>query len=151
MRTELPPIEAVVDRYGWSNHLWSSYDALIGSFGYEILLQVDDDDYQGDSRILFRDRKRYGYLLFGWGSCSGFDALQACETLQEFDDIRYGLYDGIQWFTNAQEALAFFTEHDWEGDYGFHREEQMEFINRAKDLLEIVLLREQRKGTDGNS
>lgn len=43
------------------------YVPLLQSFGYEILLQVDEDDYQGDSIVIFRDTDsaRYGYLMFG--------------------------------------------------------------------------------------
>ena len=52
----------------------TTYRDLIASMGVENLLQVDDNDYQGDSRILVRDYHRYGLLLFGWGSCSGCDA-----------------------------------------------------------------------------
>jgi hypothetical protein len=53
------------------------YDPLLESFGYEILLKIDDDDYQGDSRLLFKDGKQYGLLIFGWGSCSAGDRAPA--------------------------------------------------------------------------
>ena len=66
------------------------YRPMIDSFGYEILLQVDDKDYQGDSRLLFRDVSRYGILIFGWGSCSGCDSLQACESLEDVEKLRNG-------------------------------------------------------------
>jgi hypothetical protein len=132
-RTELKPIADVLgdQEYG----LYSSYGSLIDSFGYENILQVDDDDYQGDSRVLFQDLERIGYLQFGWGSCSGCDALQGCDTADEIDDLRYGLYDSIHWFRDKDDALAWFESHDWEGDYSFHSSEQLQFVNQAKALL----------------
>lgn len=57
----------------------SSYQPIMDSFG-NIILQVDDNDYQGDSRLLYREDDRIGFLQFGWGSCSGCDSLQACHS-----------------------------------------------------------------------
>lgn len=49
------------------------YKALVDSFGFEIEADGHADDYQGDSWYLFRDpeTESWGYLCFGWGSCSG--------------------------------------------------------------------------------
>ena len=43
------------------------YTPLLESLGCDICLQVDDDNYQGDSRVLFRSGNRWGILIFGWG------------------------------------------------------------------------------------
>ena len=54
----------------------TDYTSILNQFGY-IVIKVDDDDYQGDSRVLYEGYKdEVGYLQFGWGSCSGCDALQ---------------------------------------------------------------------------
>lgn len=113
----------------------ADYNLLLESFGYENILQVDDDDYQGDSRVLFRDGFRFGYLNFGWGSCSGCDSLQACSSYEELEDLQGELHDSIKWYETAKEALNFFENHDWKGDYGWHHKEQKEFINKAKKVL----------------
>lgn len=110
------------------------YTPLLESWGYEICVRVDDSDYQGDSRLILRNVERYGYLNFGWGSCSGCDALQACSTIKEIEDLRTTLHDSIRWGTKA-ELLKFFNEHDWEGDYSWHHEEQKAFIEQAKAFL----------------
>ena len=111
------------------------YQPILDAFG-EILLQVDDADYQGDSRVLYRfDDGTYGYLQFGWGSCSGCDALQACRNYDEVDELIADLYHSIKRFNDSQEALAFFLNHDWEGDYSWHQEEQIRFVNEAVKLL----------------
>jgi hypothetical protein len=115
-----------------------------------IRIQVDDRDYQGDSRVLYEDNNGvFGYLLFGWGSCSGCDSLQACNSYADIDELMEQLWRGIQWFSSKEAALSFFQEHDWKGDYTSHDEEQANFIAQcvqflAPDTAKVSLLREQR-------
>ena len=51
------------------------YSPILLSFDAEIVLAADDQDYQGDSYVLYRRGDSFGVLIFGWGSCSGCDAL----------------------------------------------------------------------------
>jgi hypothetical protein len=111
------------------------YSPILAEFG-EIVVKVDDNDYQGDSRVLYRDGDRWGYLQFGWGSCSGCDALQACDTFAEIDALMSELQGQIRWFDSAAEALDFFRSHDWEGDYCCQSDEQNDFIQKATAALE---------------
>lgn len=113
----------------------SDYQPMIDSFGYEMPIIVHDDDYQGDSRYLFQDGTRYGVLIFGWGSCSGCDALQACDGYEEVDELRNDLFNSIIWFDSKNDCLDYFNNHDWEGDYGWHNKETREFINAAREFL----------------
>ena len=101
----------------------------------EIVLQVDDNDYQGDTRVLYKDGDRYGHLCFGWGSCSGCDALQACDNLQEVQKLFESLVTQVKWFDSKTDALAWFKGHDWEGDYSWHTEEQKEYLQKAITIL----------------
>ena len=111
-----------------------SYQPMIDSFG-SVLVQVDDQDYQGDTRVLLEDSGLIGLIIFGWGSCSGCDALQAC---QSFDDLQ-SLYDSmksrVQWWESAEEALDYFENHDWAGDYSCHSDETRDFVTQCKNLL----------------
>lgn len=104
------------------------YTPLLDSFGYTTLLQVDDDDFQGDSRLLFQDGTRCGLLIFGWGSCSGCDALQSCESIKEIEDLRSSLLNSIKWFDTPAECLHYFNTHDWRGDYSWHDKETGKFV-----------------------
>lgn len=112
----------------------SSYTPMLEQFG-TILLKVDDKDWQGDSRILYEKDNLYGYLQFGWGSCTGCDALQSCTNIKEIQELMDRLCNSVKWFDSAKEALKFFIEHDWQGDYSYHQEEQKEFIEKAKEIL----------------
>jgi len=112
-----------------------SYQPMIDSFG-NVLIQVDDRDYQGDTRVLLQDANGFiGFLVFGWGSCSGCDALQGCSDFDDLQRLYDSLKNGVQWWESAEDALRWFEKHDWEGDYSWHQEETHEFVKRCKDLL----------------
>jgi hypothetical protein len=113
----------------------SNYGALVESIGHEVLVRVDDEDYSGDSRYLLADGARRGYLEFGWGSCSGCDALQACDSYDAVEKLRTSLVESIRWFDDARAALIWFSVHDWEGDYASHSDKQAEFIRQATERL----------------
>ena len=114
----------------------SGYEAMIEEFG-KVLVQVDDHDYQGDTRVLYENNGQYGYLIFGWGSCSGCDALQACESVEELDKLIQEICEKITWFDSKQEAIDFFEKHDWEGDYD-RGTEQKEFVEKSIKLLKSI-------------
>lgn len=109
-----------------------SYEPMLRSMGYEVLLQVDEGSYSGDSRLLYRDGARIGYLMFGWGSCSGCDALQACSSYAEAEKLRDELHRSIQWFDSPAAALAWVRGRNWELEFG----EPGEFVEKATALLE---------------
>lgn len=113
----------------------SSYQLIIDAMGHENLLQVDDSDYQGDTRVLFKSGAKYGWLQFGWGSCSGCDELQGCGSVGELQQLCDRLEQSVKWFDSKDDARRFFKSHDWEGDYSWHAEEQKQFINRAIEIL----------------
>lgn len=100
---------------------WPGYTPILQSLG-EIICRIDIPDiggYNGDTQVLFREVKtgRYGYLMFGWGSCSGCDALLRCETYAEVDELIESTYNSIRWFDSIPEALKFFREHEWRHDH----------------------------------
>jgi hypothetical protein len=127
----MKPIEEVYPEfYGTGD-----YDPLLNSFGWDIVLKVDDGDYQGDSRVLYRDGDRYGLLVFGWGSCSGCDSLQACSTLEEVDEFRTTLRDQTIWKESREEMLAFVRDRDWESQHSWNDDETKEFVQKAMEAL----------------
>lgn len=115
---------------GWG---WDDYQPMLEAFG-TIVVQHDDNDYQGDSRVLYDCNGRIGHLIFGWGSCSGCDALQACGNYTELQGLCDELQDDIQWFDTYSEALEWFLGHDWQGDYGY--ESNRPYIDQAVEYLQ---------------
>ena len=119
------------ERWGWSD-----YQPMLDAFG-KVVIQVDDDDYQGDSRLLYDENGEIGVLIFGWGSCCGCDALQACDSLEEVQELCDSLQEDIKWFDDKKQALEYFTNHDWQGDYSWHQTETKEFINKCIKYLSV--------------
>lgn len=114
------------DDYWYST---GDYQPMLEEFG-SILVQVDDHDYQGDSRLLYEKDGKYGYLIFGWGSCSGCDALQACGSQEEVQELMDSMSHDIKWFDSLDELKAYFTSKDWELEWS-HGDETKEFIEKV--------------------
>lgn len=102
---------------------YPSYDELIESFEVEVLLEGHFGDYQGDSAYLLRQGDEYGILIFGWGSCSGCDALEACYgNLQELTMLRDDLYSSITWRERGA-MVEYLTSKDFSLEwYGYARD-----------------------------
>lgn len=88
---------------------WYDYQPMLDEFG-EILIQVDEEAYSGDSFLIYKNDNKYGLLVFGWGSCSGCDALQACDTIDEVQKLMDGLYNDIIWFDSLQELKDYLSD-----------------------------------------
>ncbi len=109
------------------------YSDLIESFEHEVLCEAHEHDYQGDSIYLLRDGNRIGYLRYGWGSCSGCDALQACDSVKDLTELRDRLYSDIEWFDSLQVAKENIEKQDWETSY-LDKDMVAEFLERLKNL-----------------
>jgi hypothetical protein len=117
------------NEYGYFSSPYE-YQPIVDSFG-TVLIQVDDNDYQGDSRVIYEKDGKYGYLNFGWGSCSGCDALQACDSYDDIESLISELENDIKWFDSLDDLKAYFTSKDWELDYSWHSDETKEFVKQV--------------------
>ena len=88
---------------------WYDYQPMLEEFG-KILVQVDEDNYQGDSYLLYKRDNQYGFLIFGWGSCSGCDALQSCDNIDEVQELMDQLYSDIKWFDSLEEVKKYLSK-----------------------------------------
>lgn len=87
----------------------NDYNPIIRSFGH-VIVQVDEKAYQGDTYVLLGKDDRYGFLVFGWGSCSGCDALQACGSYDDIDAIIRDLENTIIWFDTFEAAHTYIND-----------------------------------------
>jgi hypothetical protein len=99
----------------------SYYEDLINSFEVTVLYEEEDNDYQGDTRVLLTDGTRWGVLTFGWGFCSGCDSLQACNTDAEVTELRDELWQLIVWRDGPGELAAYIRDKDWTLDYSYSK------------------------------
>jgi|TARA_Y100000310_G_scaffold340923_2_gene438361 hypothetical protein len=132
---EAPELESFSFRFELTPESYDGvyeYQPILELFG-EILLQVDEDDYQGDSWVLYKNpsRRQYGYLNFGWGSCSGCDSLLACDSYKEVDELIESLRLDIDWFNTAEELIQYFLVTDFELKYYGRSADFKEFKEKA--------------------
>lgn len=124
--------------FGVQNGSWfhaPSYQELVDSMEYREMLAVHDDDYQGDSYYLLQDEGRFGVLVFGWGSCSGCDALEGAESVAEVIELRDGLVSSIDWFDSRDELVAWLSSEDRDGQFWMYRSEGRDFLAQALHLV----------------
>jgi hypothetical protein len=97
-----------------------SYDDLLRLFG-NIVVQVDQDDYQGDSYVCLEKDGRYGFLTYGWGSCSGCDALYGCNNFEDLESLIISFESDIKWFDTFNALLDYVCDDEArQGSYYFH-------------------------------
>ena len=114
------------------------YQPIINSFG-EVLIQVDDNDYQGDTRVLLYGELGYGVLIFGWGSCSGCDSLQSCKSYEEIDDLIKDFNHDIKWFSSLEDCQLWAKNRDWELQYEWHCKETKEFVDKLINYKKEII------------
>jgi hypothetical protein len=113
-----------------------SYGPIVAALGVS-LVEVEAGDYQGDTWVLLHaDDGHYGILTFGWGSCSGCDALQGCDSYADVAELAKGMQP--TWFETAAAALEYVNTHDWQGDHCWHEDHLQEFIGKARATLELA-------------
>lgn len=106
------------DPYRWG----VGYSELIAAMEFDReLIDVTDNDYQGDTYMLVRKVGQYGVLTFGWGSCSGCDSAEAVTSLEEANALRDEIYHDIRWFDTAEELYAWVDSDHQLQHYGHDR------------------------------
>lgn len=112
------------------------YNAIVQHCG-EVLVEASDHDYQGDTFALVRGKDgRVGYVQFGWGSCSGCDALQACNTLADLGRLANSIVNEVRWFSDVAEARTWLAGAEERNDYYVHSDAYPRF-RRAVEALRI--------------
>jgi hypothetical protein len=93
------------------------YEDLIQQFAQIEIMVALGEAYEGDAHLLLKslDGKRLGFLYYGWGSCSGCDAFEACYSPEDFWNLRCDLERSVQWFDTPAELRAFLEARDWKG------------------------------------
>lgn len=118
-----------------------SYSELVDSMEYEVLFHEDIGSYQGDYLYFLKDEDRssvlsddarYGLLVFGYGSCSGCDSLQACSNETDVTDLRNNIHNNIKWFKSKQAVVKFINNKDTQPfkDWYWREDGADEFINK---------------------
>lgn len=109
-----------------------SHEELIESLGVEIFRKKIFGGPSGDLVMILKDTysnnmeycTRYGFLTLGFGSCGGCDALLACNSFKDLEELRDQYESQIKWFDSDMKSDGLsrlknwmINEHDWSGDY----------------------------------
>lgn len=119
-----------------------SYSELVSSMEYEELFYEDIGSYQGDYLYFLKDEDRssivandarYGLLVFGYGSCSGCDSLQACSNEKEVVELRDRFASDIKWFASKKDVIKFINNKDTQPfkDWYWNDSEADKFLNQV--------------------
>lgn len=99
-------VEPGVDFTKWSHGV--GYMTLIQAMGHDLLVHLSESGWSGDDFLLMRDADgRYGFLVFGWGSCSGCDAMEAASSWEDAEAIYQKLCDDVHWFDTLAGCVAY--------------------------------------------
>jgi hypothetical protein len=118
-------------------HYYGGYGTLVDSFEVETVLDKHDNDYQGDSYYLLRNGDEYGILIFGWGSCSGCDALEGAESMEDVTDLRDSLWNAITW-RSFEDTATYVGHKDWEGEFYYYSDGGKEFIAAVRGYFGVA-------------
>lgn len=107
----------------WSQYApCTSYAPVINGLGNPLVV-VSDDDYSGDTFVLYTGQGyTYGILVIGWGSCAGCDALQACESYDDLNALIDDLERSIVWFPSLTAVREWAASADRKGSHYHHSE-----------------------------
>lgn len=99
------------------------YREMLEAEEIEILAWETFGSYQGDYAVVVKRNDLLGFIVIGYGSCSGCDALEGCDTQEEYDSLMLGVLSSIQW--GGPEAIRskitnLFDDNNWyRHDEGF--------------------------------
>ena len=101
----------------------------------EILAWETFGDYQGDYAVVVKRNDMFGFLVIGYGSCSGCDALEGCETQEEYDTLMLSVLSSISWGGKdfiMKKVSNLFNDNNW------YRHDEG-FVDSITKLLKAVI------------
>lgn len=122
--TVLPRIK---ERYWWNK--------LLTTFPVEILVH-EADPVEAADLVLWRSVEGpYGFVSFGYGSCSQCDELEACSTYAEVAKVRKEMWERVHWEDNACNMFSWMYARDWKLQWYGHVPHAGKFITRSAEIL----------------
>lgn len=113
---------------------FDTYDDMVDSFDCLSLATDFIGDYQGDIFYLLKKDNEYCLLVIGYGSCSGCDALEACDTREERIELAESIRSSMQWFSK-EDLLDHLNVEYLETQYYWYEADAKEVIEKYKGIL----------------
>lgn len=118
-----------------------TYQEGFKSLGFEILEWVTFGTYQGDYAVILKEDDTLGFVVIGYGSCSGCDALEACNSNKEYRELMHSVIQSIYWGTQEELLSKINDEYD---DNNWYRHDD-EFSQNKSKLIEVLIKGEQNR------
>ena len=123
-----------------------SYQEALAGIGVRATLNTHIGDYQGDWAAVVKDDGGYytsgavGFLVYGYGSCSGCDEWEAAESAVERAEIVVRMATAIRWFDTVGELKAWLLSDDRQLSFFYPEEGWREFRDLVCAADEFELL-----------
>ena len=121
-----------------------SYSDINKTFG-TVLVEIDQDDYQGSSIVAIHNEELgFGFVIYGWGSCSGCDALQDCHNAGDLRDLQMEIFNDFSWFPTLQDMQEHVRLKDWNGTFCAYERDlngvslSVAFMNAVAQLKDVT-------------
>lgn len=99
------------------------YHEMLEANGLKVLAWETFGSYQGDYAVIVKKDGLLGFVVIGYGSCSGCDSLEACDTQEDYDSLMSSVLKSISWggadFIRAKIANLFDDNSWYRHDAGF--------------------------------
>lgn len=119
------------------------YHGLLTASGLEVVEWEVTGSYQGDYVVLVRDNARYGFVVIGYGSCTGCDALEGCGGIDDVLTLCEQILQSIKWADSAEELRDHLIERaDTGNDWYSHDSEVREATEKIKRRLALIRIGE---------
>lgn len=115
---------------------YPTYHALVASFGFTIIAEESFGSYQGDLVFVLEDRDKRGWLVVGYGSCSGCDQLEAVSPWGDDEDsdwtdvisLRDELASEVRWFDSHEELVEWLKGETFSNQWYYYEDEMKHFV-----------------------
>lgn len=116
------------------NYSPPSYQEGLNFVGIEVLEWVTFGQWQGDYAAILKEEDDFGFVVIGYGSCSGCDALYGCESSKEYLDLLQRVVGNIKWGSKEDLLAEINNEYD---DNNWYRHDN-DFDENKSKLIEAI-------------
>lgn len=113
-----------------------SYQPIIEWIGREIA-EVSVRNYSGETFAVVERGGSYAFLCISWGSCSGCDALQRCDSFAELGSLARNIAEQARWFDSLAKCRAWINDDARKLEHEYYTDEWAAFV-QAVDSAEPV-------------
>ncbi|MFE7717550.1 hypothetical protein ACFU44_00740 [Nocardia rhizosphaerihabitans] len=124
-----------------------NYLKILHAAGLKTVISSDlNQDYQGDIAAVvqeshywnkFSDYDKVGFIILGYGSCSGCDQWEASSTVEQRLQDAAVHANNIRWFNTVKELTEYLRSSDRQYEWYGHEERWGEFVSAVASLTRV--------------